>query len=151
MTQYVRFELNGKIGYGIKNGEMIEVLDRNFLEDARPTGEQLKLSDVRLLAPVAPPNIICIGLNYKAHGAAFGQKLPELPLIFLKTTTALTDPEKNRHRQRILLQGDIPSPLNPPPGCRFHTRCPYATERCSQEMPELKEVSPGHFAACHNV
>ena len=71
MTQYVRFEFDGKTGYGIKNGEMIEVLDRNFLEDAHPTGEQLKLSDVRLLAPVAPPNIICIGLNYKAHGAEF--------------------------------------------------------------------------------
>ncbi len=69
----------------------------------------------------------------------------------LLSAVPLTDPEKNRHRQRILLQGDIPSPLNPPPGCRFHTRCPYATERCSQEMPELKEVSPGHFAACHSV
>ena len=95
MTQYVRFEHCGKTGYGIKNGETVEVLDRNFLEEAQPTGEVLKLADVKLLAPVAPPNIICIGLNYKAHGAEFGQKLPELPLIFLKTTTALTDPEKD--------------------------------------------------------
>ena len=67
----------------------------------------------------------------------------------LLSAVPLTDPEKNRHRQRILLEGDIPSPLNPPSGCRFHTRCPYATERCRQEMPQLKEYSPGHYAACH--
>ena len=67
----------------------------------------------------------------------------------LLSAVPLPDPEKSRARQRILLEGDIPSPINPPSGCRFHTRCPYATDRCRQEMPVLKEYGPGHFGACH--
>ena len=67
----------------------------------------------------------------------------------LLSAVPLPDPEKNKTRQRILLEGDIPSPINPPAGCRFHTRCPYATDRCRLEVPELKEYAPGHFAACH--
>jgi len=67
----------------------------------------------------------------------------------LLSAVPLPDPEKNKTRQRILLEGDIPSPINPPTGCRFHTRCPYATERCKQEVPQLKEYGPQHFAACH--
>ena len=67
----------------------------------------------------------------------------------LLSAVPLPDPEKSRARQRILLEGDIPSPINPPSGCRFHTRCPYATERCRQEVPQLKEYGPQHFAACH--
>ena len=61
----------------------------------------------------------------------------------------IPDPDVTRGRQRILLEGEIPSPLNPPSGCRFHTRCPHATDRCRQEQPVLKEQSPGHYAACH--
>ena len=69
----------------------------------------------------------------------------------LLSAVPLPDPEKNKTRQRILLEGDIPSPINPPSGCRFHTRCPYATARCREAVPELKEYAPGHFAACHKL
>ena len=67
----------------------------------------------------------------------------------LLSAVPVPDPEVSRTRQRIVLQGDIPSPMNPPTGCRFHTRCPYATEKCKQEVPQFKEHAPGHYAACH--
>lgn len=67
----------------------------------------------------------------------------------LLSAVPVPDPEVSRSRQRIVLEGDIPSPMNPPTGCRFHTRCPYATEKCSLSVPEFKEHAPGHFAACH--
>ena len=67
----------------------------------------------------------------------------------LLSAVPVPDPEVSRARQRIVLEGDIPSPMNPPTGCRFHTRCPYATEQCKQAVPEFKEHAPGHWAACH--
>ncbi len=67
----------------------------------------------------------------------------------LLSAVPVPDPEVSRSRQRIVLEGDIPSPMNPPTGCRFHTRCPYASEKCAQCVPEFKEHAPGHWAACH--
>ena len=63
--------------------------------------------------------------------------------------SAVPNPDPTVKMERIKLQGDIPSPANPPKGCRFHTRCPYATDMCKQVVPEYKEHEPGHFAACH--
>jgi oligopeptide/dipeptide ABC transporter ATP-binding protein len=65
--------------------------------------------------------------------------------------SAIPIPNPTLKRQRIILSGDVPSPLNPPTGCRFHTRCPVAMEQCSQQEPVYKEANPGHWVACWNV
>jgi len=69
----------------------------------------------------------------------------------LISAVPIPDPKIARANQRIALGGDIPSPLNAPSGCPFRTRCPYATDACAEAMPEFKEVSKGHFVACHHV
>jgi len=67
----------------------------------------------------------------------------------LLSAIPIPDPDEAKRRQRIILEGDIPSPIDPPPGCRFKSRCKYAKQICGEEEPVLKEVSPGHCVACH--
>lgn len=68
----------------------------------------------------------------------------------LLNSVPIADPKKAREKEKSGIEGDIPSPINPPSGCRFHTRCPYATSRCAEEIPKMKEAAPGHMVACHN-
>lgn len=69
----------------------------------------------------------------------------------LMSAIPIPDPAIQRQRRPTVLQGDLPSPMSPPPGCAFHTRCPMAIEKCKEGVPELREVSPGHRVACIRV
>ena len=94
-----------------------------------------------------------IGVMYLGSMVEFGAKKdifsnpihPYTQALF----SAIPNPDPNKKMERIVLRGDIPSPANPPKGCRFHTRCPHATEICKHITPAYREYEPGHFAACH--
>jgi oligopeptide transport system ATP-binding protein len=69
----------------------------------------------------------------------------------LISAVPVPDPEIEATRQRVVLEGDVPSPINPPRGCRFHTRCPYMIEACKDVEPKLVQIKPNHFAACIRI
>ncbi len=71
--------------------------------------------------------------------------------VSLLSAVPTPDPKKARENRRIVLQGDVPSPMHTPSGCAFRTRCRYATDRCAEECPKMREVAPGHFVACHII
>jgi oligopeptide/dipeptide ABC transporter ATP-binding protein len=66
----------------------------------------------------------------------------------LLSAVPIPDPAVEATRQALVVKGEVPSPLNPPPGCVFHPRCPIAIEDCRREVPTLREIRPGHWAAC---
>lgn len=90
----VRFRYGDRIATGAidQGADDIRILQGTFFEDPLPTGEQVPLADVRLLAPVLPSKLVCVGKNYAAHAAEFGSDVPEEPLLFLKPSTAVIGP-----------------------------------------------------------
>lgn len=98
-----------------------------------------------------------VGVMYLGQMVEMGSKKqifsnPRHPYTeVLLAAAPIYDPRNRKNRKRTLLEGDIPSPANPPSGCRFHTRCVYAKDVCKQDAPEYKEIEPGHFAMCHKV
>ena len=88
----VRFRYGDRIATGVLGDGSIKVLRGTFFEDPVSTGEEVALDDVRLLAPVLPSKVICVGLNYRAHAKELGQEIPEEPLLFLKPSTSVSGP-----------------------------------------------------------
>ena len=98
-----------------------------------------------------------IGVMYLGNlvEAASAEEISSRPLHpyteALLSVVPVPDPETERERKKTVLEGEIPSPVNPPPGCPFVTRCSFRTERCMKEKPEYREISSGHFIACHKA
>jgi 2-keto-4-pentenoate hydratase/2-oxohepta-3-ene-1,7-dioic acid hydratase in catechol pathway len=95
MTRFARVALGDRVSYARVDAELhVELLDGTPFGDHRPTGERHPLTHVRLLAPVQPPNILAIGLNYRAHAIESGAAIPERPVLFIKANTAVCGPDE---------------------------------------------------------
>jgi len=88
----VRFRFGDRIATGVVEGDAVRALAGTFFENPVPSGEEIPLDDVRLLAPTLPSKVVCLGKNYAAHAAEFGSEVPEEPLIFLKPSTSVSGP-----------------------------------------------------------
>jgi oligopeptide transport system ATP-binding protein len=128
----------------------------NLLEDLQ---EKLDLTYLFIAHDLSMVRHICdqVAVMYLGILVEMGDRdeLYENPLHpytkALMSAAPIPDPKQDRARKRVVLTGDVPSPLNPPSGCRFHPRCPIVQPQCSTDVPEWREVSPGHFVACHAV
>jgi len=98
-----------------------------------------------------------VGVMYVGHLVEFGSRdtifnNPMHPYTKALLSAAPSfDPKARGGKGRIIMEGDVPSPVNPPPGCRFHTRCQFADDACKERIPENREVEPGHFVMCHKA
>ena len=128
----------------------------NMLEDLQ---KQLGLTYLFIAHDISVVKHISnrIAVMYLGHmmELASANELTNHPLhpytVSLMSAVPIPDPRQSRMQQRIVLQGDVPSPLKVPAGCPFRTRCNRATKACAETCPAMREVSPGHFVACHNV
>ena len=126
----------------------------NLLEDLQ---DRLNLTYLFIAHDLSMVRHICdrVAVMYLGKIVELGIKdeIYENPLhpytVALLSAVPIPDPAASRKRKRIILEGDIPSPSNPPPGCRFHTRCPRVFEPCDKEEPEWKDMGGGHYVACH--
>lgn len=126
----------------------------NLLEDLQ---DRLNLTYLFIAHDLSMVRHICdrVAVMYLGKIVELGIKdeIYENPLhpytVALLSAVPIPDPAASRKRKRIILEGDIPSPSNPPPGCRFHTRCPRVFEPCDKEEPEWKDMGEGHYVACH--
>ena len=104
------------------------------------------LSSVRQITQFVAVMYLGKLMEYAAVDDIFSNPLNPYTIALL---SAVPVPDPDRKTTRLVLPGDVPSPINPPSGCRFHPRCPYAAEICSTNEPEWREMKPGHFVACH--
>ena len=128
----------------------------NLLEDLQ---DKFRLTYLFIAHDLSMVRHICdrVAVMYLGVMAEMGDRneLYEHPLHpytkALLSAVPVPDPKKARVRRRIILAGDVPSPINPPSGCRFHPRCPLADEQCSREVPQWRLAAPGHWVACHKI
>ena len=128
----------------------------NLLEDLQ---DQFGLTYLFIAHDLSMVRHICdrVAVMYLGIIVELGERneLYEHPLhpytTALLSAVPIPDPKKDRLRRRIILPGDVPSPINPPSGCRFHPRCPLSDLRCKDEVPEWREMAPSHFVACHKA
>ncbi len=104
------------------------------------------LSSVRQISQFVAVMYLGKLMEYAATDELFSSPLNPYTIALL---SAVPVPDPERKINRIVLPGDVPSPINPPSGCRFHPRCSYATDLCAQQEPDWRELRPGHFVACH--
>ena len=128
----------------------------NMLEELQETRKLTYLFIAHDLASVKHISTR-IGVMYLGHMVELAESAelyrnPIHPYTeMLLSAIPIADPDLSAARKRIKLEGEVPSPLNPPSGCPFRTRCPKARKACAESMPALREITPGHFAACHNA